>query len=41
MSDITQTNPALAALTNQAEGSAWELNDSGEFEAVADWQPKD
>ncbi|MGB4881651.1 MAG: DUF2185 domain-containing protein [Neisseria sp.] len=41
VSDITQTNPALAALTNQAEGSAWELNDSGEFEAVADWQPKD
>ena len=36
VSDITQTNPALAALTNQAEGSAWELNDSGEFEAVAE-----
>ena len=28
-------------LLTQAEGSAWELNEDGEFQAVADWQPQE
>ncbi|UOO82976.1 DUF2185 domain-containing protein [Uruburuella testudinis] len=39
--DITRSNPAVSEFINQPEGSAWELNDNGGFQAVADWQPKD
>lgn len=41
ISDITQTNPALTEFINQPEGSAWEADENGNFQAVADWQPKD
>lgn len=41
MSDITQNNPDIVALLTRPEGSAWELNEDGEFQAVADWQPQD
>ena len=34
-------NPDIAPLLTQAEGSAWELNEDGEFQAVADWQPQE
>jgi len=38
---ITADNPDIAPLLTQAEGSAWELNEDGEFQAVADWQPQE
>ena len=41
ISDITKQNPAVADFINRPEGSAWEINEAGEFQAVADWQPKD
>ena len=41
ISDITRTNPAISEFLNRPEGSAWELNEEGQFQAVADWQPKD
>ena len=41
ISDITQSNPAVNEFINQPEGSAWESNEQGEFQAVADLQPKD
>lgn len=41
VSEITTSNPNITALLTQPAGSAWELNDNGEFQAVADWQPQD
>ena len=41
LSAITADNPDIAPLLTQAEGSAWELNEDGEFQAVADWQPQE
>lgn len=41
LSEITQSNPAIAALITQPEGSAWEIGKDGEFQAVADWQPQE
>lgn len=41
VSDITKTNPAVSEFINHPEGSAWELDDNGEFRSVRDWQPKD
>ena len=41
LSEITQSNPAIAALIAQPEGSAWEIGEDGEFQAVADWQPQE
>ena len=41
LSEITQSNPAIAALITQPEGSAWEIGEDGEFQAVADWQPQE
>ncbi|MCP1771699.1 hypothetical protein J2T38_000499 [Neisseria perflava] len=41
MSDITKNNPDIVALLTKPEGSAWELNEEGGFQAVADWQPQD
>ena len=41
MSDITKNNPDIVALLTRPQGSAWELSEDGEFQAVADWQPKD
>lgn len=41
LSDITRNNPGIAALLTRPEGSAWEWDEEGGFQAVADWQPKD
>ncbi|MGN6982799.1 DUF2185 domain-containing protein, partial [Neisseria sp. P0009.S007] len=41
LSTITADNPDIAPLLTQAEGCAWELNEDGEFQAVADWQPQE
>lgn len=41
MSDITRNNPDIVPLLTRPEGSAWELNENGEFQAVSDWQPQD
>ena len=41
LSAITADNPDVVPLLTQAEGSAWELNEDGEFQAVADWQPQE
>ena len=41
LSAITADNPDIAPMLTQAEGSAWELNEDGEFQAVADWQPQE
>ncbi|MGN6825687.1 immunity protein Imm33 domain-containing protein, partial [Neisseria sp. P0019.S002] len=41
LSAITADNPDIALLLTQAEGSAWELNGDGEFQAVADWQSQE
>ncbi|MDO4640413.1 MAG: DUF2185 domain-containing protein [Neisseria sp.] len=38
LNDITSLNPALLPLLQEAEG-AWEIDDSGNFIPVADWQP--
>ena len=39
--NIIQTNPAIATLIHQTAGTAWELNQQGEFQPVTDWQPQD
>ena len=41
ISDITSSNPAIASFIAKPQGSAWEIGENGEFQAVADWQPKD
>lgn len=41
ISEITRHNPGLVSLLTRPEGSAWEINEDGEFQAVADWQPQD
>lgn len=40
VSEIAKSNPDIAALLSKSEG-AWELNEDGVFQAVADWQPQD
>lgn len=41
LAEITGRNPGIAALLSQPAGSAWESDENGGFQAVADWQPKD
>lgn len=39
--EIARRHPAAAEWLNQPAGGAWETDENGAFQAVADWQPQD